>query len=701
MIQASFPAVLVLAALGQGLMAQNCMPATIFPALVFYVLALLLWWVVALQAEKAELLKGEPLPARLEWMLFGLIFLLAAFLRVYKLNEIPSGIFLDASGPAVMALKMDHENWKPPFFMMPQFANPTYVLYLLAFWFRWVAPTQANLFLFYVFFALASLPLVYWTFRQLTGPRTALLTLYFIAVMRWHMVFSRIGFRGIQVPFYMFGTLAFFLYGLRQKKGWPFLISAFFLAGGLYTYQAFKALPLLMAILLVYEYRQNPKALKALVWPLLTSTALCFILAVPLLRYWTQQGSLGTRESQIFIGKEVVQEKSLRPLVRKAIQTVLMFNRKGEEQPRHNYKDHPLLDDVTGLFFVLGFAFAFWKWKQRPYFYAVCGFLVMSLPGVLSSEETQSHRMLGALPFVAFFAATAVLAWQKGMAGRFPSARSWINGLVACLLIFAAAENIKTYFVDQAGDYDCWRDFNIEASTVGKTIVENPDTAYYLAPAFYQHFTVQYLDYFESNRVHLLDLGGMNHQPLDNHLSKICFVLDEGKSPTLDFLKKLYPGGREEPFKDRKGETLAFFYYIPSPVQPLLFRDGLERRLEGSQGSHWDPLINITSIGDLGVSHPPLQAVWKGKIQVPTTGSYGFLILTHDEGELDLDGRKVVNTLQGGEGLVWLKAGWHFIELTCRRESNPDVELDFHFLWKKPGEKQYEVVPNPAFGKIL
>lgn len=684
-------------------MVQNHESFSLVLASLFYGLSLYAWF-TAFKAHKPLFLKEKTLSPKLEWTLFGSILLLALFLRVYRLGAIPSGIYLDASGPALYALKMLHEGFHPPF-MLPAFAaNPSYLVYLLAFWFHWFSPNQVNLFLFYVVLAVGALPLIYWTFRQLTDSRIALLSLYFIAVMRWHLVFSRIGFRGIQVPFYMFGTLAFFLYGLKQGKSWPFIVSALFLTGGLYTYQAFKAFPLLMLILLVYEYRQNPKHLKSLTKPLFISAVLCAVLTFPLVRYAVQQGSLGTRESQIFIGKEVVQEKSLRPLVEKVVQTALMFNRKGEEQPRHNYQDHRILDDVTGIFFVLGLAFALWKFKQRPYFYAVSGFLVMSLPGLLSSEETQSHRMLGALPFVAFFAATAVLAWQKGMEGRFPKARPWLQGLLVGLLLFAAGENLKTYFVDQAGDYDCWRDFNIEASTVGKTVIEHPDTVYYLAPAFYQHFTVQYLDYFESSRVHPLDLGHMNNLPLDNHLSKVCFVLDEGKGPTLEFLKGLYPGGQEEPFKDRYGKTLIFFYSVPGPLKPFFFK-GLERWQKYGMApdvtgpADLDPLINFTNIADLGADHPPVEDFWKGKIYISKGGTYDFVLLTHEEGEFFLDGKKVVGP-QGGEGVVPLAAGWHSLLLHCRRESNPDVELDFHLLWKKPGDARLSVVPNEAFGEI-
>ena len=699
-------AALSLAAVGQWFIVQTQASLTLFPALFFYAAAVYLW-LCSFENEKTVFLNEKSFPIRWERTLFGLIFILAFVLRVYRLDEIPSGIYLDSSGPALYALRLIHEHIKPPF-MLPAFAaNPSYLVYLLAAWFEWFSPTQTNLFLFYVVFSLAALPLIYWTFRQLAGPRTALFTLYFIAIMRWHLVFSRMGFRGIQVPFYLFGTLAFLIYGLKRAKTWPLVVSALFLAGGLYTYQSFKAVPLLVLILLANEYLQNPKVMKAVKGPLLASAGLALLISLPLLAYWVGQGSLGTRESQLFIGKEVVEQKSLEPLVDKITQTTLMFNRKGEEQPRHNFRDHRILDDVTGLFFVLGFFYALWRFRQRPYFYAVSGFLVMILPGLLSSEATQSQRMLGALPFTAFFTAAAFLTAMDGVGRLFPQRRSWVKGAATALLLFAALENLKTYFVDQAGDYDCWKHFNIEATTVGKTIVQHPDTVYYLAPAFYDHFTVQYLAYFQSSRVHRLDFGQMKGHPLDNHLSKVCFVLDQGKSPTQDFLKGLYPTGQEEPFKDRDGVSLAFFYELPSPVPPIAFHRGLERlqNADGAvdlidSGRIPDPLINFTNLGDFGVSYPPFWADWKGEIQAPATGAYGFLLLTGEKGRLDLDGRKVVDTLQGHSGSIRLAAGSHELHLYCVRNENPDVALDFHLLWKKPGEAHYEVVPNSAFGKI-
>jgi hypothetical protein len=702
-IERWFPlAVLALAGLGQWLMAQSHRSDSLIPAFLLYAGAVGLFLWIITPANKP----GTEMPARMEWSLFGLILLLAVFLRFFQLDHIPPGIYIDASGPAVLALRMIHENWTPPF-MLPKFAaNPSFLLYLLAPWFRLFSPTQANLLLFYVLVSLAALPFIYWFFRQLAGAPVALLTLFFIAVMRWHIVFSRIGFRGILVPLFMFGTLAFLLYGLRKRKNWAIPVSALFLSGGLYTYQSFKAFPLLVLALLVFEAIQNPKGFRSQAKVLVVAALLAGVLTFPVTRDWVSQGSLGTRESQLFIGKAVWQEKSLKPLIDKLAQTALMFNRKGEEQPRHNLKDHRLLDDVTGVFFVLGFFLALKRWRERPFYYALCGFAVMSLPGILSVEATQSHRMLGALPFTAFFAAAALATFHQKFMAVYPKTAGAAGILFGALLTAALAQNARTYFVDQANDPDCWKSYSTDATLVGKAVAGHPDTFYYLAPAFYQHYSVQYLAFHDIHRVKEFNWNEFVSKPLDDSKPKVCFVLDAGKSPSVRLLTEVFPGGTLETIKDKKGEILAYFYTRPLPGPKVSLHRGLQREVHyfstdpnTKPTKYLDPLVNFTHLGDFGAAQPSFSSAWQGQIQVPAAGSYGFLVLTTDQGELWLDGKQVVPVSGKMENTVTLKAGWHPLGLICRRFLNPDVSMDFHLLWKKPGQAQWEVVPNEAFGK--
>jgi 4-amino-4-deoxy-L-arabinose transferase-like glycosyltransferase len=699
-----FLAVPVMAVLGQTEMSQAHQPETLIPGLIFYLLALFLFLWFSKEKEDPPL--KETMPLKWEWILFFLIFTLAFFLRLFRIDSVPSGIYIDAAGPSSMALRMLNEHLRPPF-MIAKFANSSYILYFLSFWFRFLQPTQTYLFLFFVLIAMAAFPLIYWTLRQLAGPRPALLALYFITIMRWHIVLSRNGLWSIQVLFYMFGTLAFFLYGIKSGKKWPFILSALFLSGGFYTYQAFKILPLLILIYLVFEYRRNPKNISSKAGILAISAILFLTLTWPIFHNWIQEGSLGTRESELFIGNAISREKSWKPLMNKITQTALVFNRKGEEQPKLNVKDHRLLDDVTAPLFILGLFYALYRLRQRPYFYAVSGFLVMILPEILTCEHVQSHRMLGAIPFVAFFAADSFLVLEKNLVRIFPRFKPGIKTLSALLLLAALAQNLKIYFVDQAQDYDCWRNYSIEATTVGKTIVQHPDTTYYLAPSFYDHYTVEYLDYYQWNRVQKLDWDSLNHQNLATLKPKICFVLDEGKKPAVEFLKNLYPGGTEEIFRDRFGNSLAYFYTIPSSVKTFSYERGLEGEYFNSTDfsekplfKRWDPFINFVNIGDFGINQPPLSVQWKGELNIPRPGRYEFLIFTSDQGDLWVDGKQVIDHLKDNNGTIKLKGGKHSVRLTCRRIDNPDVVMNFNLAWKKPGQKNYEMVPNPVFGKI-
>jgi hypothetical protein len=381
-----------LAVLGQFELSQADEPGTLLPGLFFYGLATVIFLFSTRNKEK-EAVFEKKISAQVEWIALGIILLLAAFLRLYHLDTIPSGVYIDSSGPAVMALRILTEHWHPPFLMQMLF-TPSPILYLLAFWFRWFTPTQFHLFLFFSLFSLAAFPLIYWFFRQLIGPPVALVTLYFLTVMRWHIVFSRNGFFGIRSIFYAFACLAFLTYGLRSGKKWAFILSGVFLSCGLYTYQSFKAFPLLVLICLLFECWKNPSNIRSNRRVFLMTTALCFVMCWPVVHSWIEQKTLGIKESMFFIGKDIVEKKSLSPLMDKTFQTMLVFNRTGGTEHRFNYQNHRMLDDITGIFFILGFFYALIRIRERSYFYAISGFFVLSLPEILVNFKCLSKQYL-------------------------------------------------------------------------------------------------------------------------------------------------------------------------------------------------------------------------------------------------------------------------------------------------------------------
>ena len=690
---------------GQWELSSSGTPGTLIPGLVLYGMAVLLFLSVTDQ-ENLEGISKAALPASLEWGLFGAVVCLACGLRFFRIGEIPEGLYLDVSGPGYLALRVLKEQWIPPFILPPFSANPSYLVYLLSFWFRLLPADQTHLIMFFTVYSIAALPLIYWAFRQLAGPRLALTTLFLLAVMRWHVSFSRDGFRGIQILFYMFGTLSLLLLGLKAGKRWPYVVASLFFAGGLYTYQSYKIFPVLVLLYLLYEYFLNPEAVRQNRNKIVLFGLFFLLLVFPILRDWIQTGTVGQRESAIFIGSEMARLKSFQPLWEKLSQTLLMYNRTCIEVSQFNYQDHRCLDDVTGLFFVIGFFWALFRIKERAFFYSLTGLVVMGMPGFLSSEPAQVHRMLGQTPFVAFIAATAMFTTYEKAVRFFPRQRKlWvIAGFL--VLFFCAAKNIKDYFIDQANDYDHWKGNSIEATTVGKRVLAHPETFYFLAPIFYEHYTVRFLDYGQTDRLGLLDPARLDGISFPAGFKEGCFVLDEGKGPTMEFLKKHFPGGQEDDFKDKNGRTLAFFYYFCRPFSSSRMEQGLKGEYYGgddASGRLWaqriDPLINFTTRADFPVPSLPIYAQWTGRIIISHPGKYGFSLLTRDPGRIWIDGELLFDMKGRLQKDIILRVGKHDVRLEDHRSGDFDFKMDYHFLWMEPGKERWEVVPSEVLGR--
>ena len=89
-----------------------------------------------------------------------------------------------------------------------------------------------------------------------------------------------------------------------------------------------------------------------------------------------------------------------------------MFNNEGDRNGRHNLPGEPMLDPVTGAFFVLGLVLAISRFRRPPEMLFVAVFLVGLAAAILSVdfEAPQAQRAIGAAVAVFFFAADIVFA---------------------------------------------------------------------------------------------------------------------------------------------------------------------------------------------------------------------------------------------------------------------------------------------------
>ena len=645
-----------------------------------------------------------------EWILFLSIMGLAAIFRIYRLDSMPPGLFADQGYEGWTALRILHEGFRPVW-EADYFQNPALLLYQLAGWFFFVPSGRFTFLLFFAFISLATLPLVYWTFRELAGPRTALLGLFFLAVMRWNVNFSRNGFPTIQVPFYIFGTLAFLLWGLRTGKRWAFMLSALFFGLGFYTYQAYKAFPLWLILLGIFALFHNRQALRPHRKYLSVFLSLSLLLALPFILHNLRQPGLGNREDSISILTQVVGEGNLSPLLDNIKKTALMFNWQGDPLSRHNLPGLRMLDDGMGILFIFGFFLALVTfWKKISYF-ALTGFFVLCLPGVLSINSAHANRLLALTPLVALLAALPLSALMKKAesSGRL-SLRMLTLLLLALALPWIARQNFETYFFSQASDADAFEQYDSEETFVGqKSAQYGGSYELYFAPYYTPVYTLRFLGYSHRDHVHLLNVPEDLSCPANPQGLGRCFFLESDRDGLYDLLKSLYPGGRTENFYKPTGDIAMRLYLVPpaefvkkkgiSPAQ--LVPRGLKGFYYGNPKNPWvptlihrDPLINFSNKGTFPLNAPLIR--WKGILEVPRAGIYDFSTRSWCDVSLTLDG---IERIPAGEteGNCFLRSGAHKIEVIFQ---NPDEKYSWglNLCWRKPGSDKSEIIPNQAFG---
>ena len=678
-----------------------------------------------LQDKKAG--EPAPFPEKIEWYAFLAILILAAFMRIYRLGTMPSGMFIDQGMEGWSALKILHERSYWPVWEFDVWQNPALLLYQLAGWYLLLTPfhmepSQFWFYLFYAILSLATFPLVYWTFRQIGGQRLALVGLFILAVMRWNINFSRNGFPTIEVPFYMFGTLAFLTYSMRPTKSryfrpaaiaagvffllgcLPFLVLAFgsvlqgmrlwaialtvilvpaglglvsylwknqkdkepylsaliagvFFAMGLYTYQAYKIVPLLVLVFAFYEIASQPKEILAK-WKSISGFSIVFlILSFPYFKHTLNMWGQGSREGELLIFSRVREMHSWQPLIYNLWRTAVMFHWHGDAMSRHNIQDYRMLDDVTGVLFFLGIVGAIVFIRKKPWFYGLVGLLVMTVPCVLSIDAAHANRMLGTTPFIALLSALPVAAlW--GRFGSFIREKGRTALLFPLLLAlplgFMTFQNYNAYFNIMARSVTSWYEYAAQETSIGKAVAKyGDDYDYYISPVYFNYYTINFLGYFHQNRLHplLLPDSEIIHSP---DVSRgMYFAIEPGRKGVLDMAQSLYPGGTPETLLDPSGNTAMLFYRVPASEVAKV--RGLTAHFDKAvEGASQKQIAQFPS----GLPKGPYQAVLSGNLYVPQTGEFRWDLKGNVKAELRLKNQRA---LPGGYFRV--EKGEHPIEV--------------------------------------
>ncbi|PID85093.1 MAG: hypothetical protein CSB13_09820 [Chloroflexi bacterium] len=526
---------------------------------------------------------------RWSWVIGLLIVMgIAAFLRFYRLHELPPGMWFDEAWSAVAARETAAQGVFPPYFAASFGGMHPAIVYLTRF---------ANLFTgghpLTIRYALAvvgtlTVGLAFFCYRAIFGLKRealrltieadrqssilALLAAFILAITFPFLLFTRIGFESSLVApasLLVFWCLAVAL--RKGKAGWYGLTGAV-LGLSLYSFDTARFLPFAVSLaywgVVLLHQREAGWRRHLLNFAWLTLAAL--VVFAPLGRYFFLNWEQFTERAGITTYHTLGPGAKSVPLalLRNVWRTVggLSLPRFGDVIARHNLPGRPLFDLFLSILFWLGVGVLGWRWK-RPFSIILISWAgVMLLPVILTDGAPTYTRIFGAIPALAAMAALPYSVCRKPcFENRSRLTADSLRLTVLALLLLSLATTAYDYFerwADEPALYDQFQVGEWQAAMLAKERLAT-DTVY-LVPAQ----VAPEVPTFD------LVLGGSNIREFGaNCLAgqaegkrPLTYILKPSSAPdTLAALQAVYPQGAmaESIISPLTGEELFSVFHVP------------------------------------------------------------------------------------------------------------------------------------------
>jgi 4-amino-4-deoxy-L-arabinose transferase-like glycosyltransferase len=378
---------------------------------------------------------------------------LALAFRLYRFGDFPPGLWYDEAVNGVEALTILH-NHTIVIWSESNDGRATLFLYLLAGAIKLFGTSEAALRVVPVAAGMGAVVAFYLLARRLLTREAALAAAALFAVSRWAVTFSRIAWEASLVPVIEITSIYLLLRAIETRSRTCFALGGVALGAGLYTYVAFRMVPVVVLFMLGYIAVRERDLLRRNAAGLALFGAMFVLAAAPLGAYaLVHPDRVLARTRKVSVTSEIQDRGSVRPLWDNAVSSLKMMNAAGDRNGRSNLPGEPMVDAVTAALLVLGAAaaaLALREWRRGM----LLGWLVLALvPGALTitAGNPSGIRGLGALAPLFLLAGLAIETLQRALL-PFARGRLIFAALVLAAIGGAAAINYDTLFERQASD---------------------------------------------------------------------------------------------------------------------------------------------------------------------------------------------------------------------------------------------------------
>ena len=515
------------------------------------------------------------------------LLIVALLVRTIDLEHIPRVIHGDEGTQMMAALDLLGPPLGNPF-ATGWFAVPTMSFLWYGIGMRLFGATIAGSRTLLALLGTAAVLTTYLLAREMWGRRVALIAAGFLACGHYHLHFSRLASN--QIIDSLFITFAFWLLvrGLKTRSPFPFALSGAAMGLGWYGYFGARLIGIVTACFLAWLTLTRPGFLRRYAGYIAIAICTAALVMAPLLIHYTKNpDALTSRADQVNVFKsgwfahrqEVNDNTPFQQMLVQIWKSISAFN--FTTDPRFWYHASiPLLDIVTGLFFVVGLIWSTGKLRMDGNALLVLWFwLAVILGWVLTENPPSSMRLPIVTPALAILAALG-LVWIIDLGERLTPLPGWTWSVGAVALVLAAMVlNVQYYFLDYTPSW-IYGDQTAEIGTVlGRQLEENGNDCFvyfYGAPRMYwghgeAYWTENFIWGHGSLRFTTRNADGMDiplpelADPPPFDLSrKTCFVFLPHRYSELEELRTSVEGVEIPVHSKGNGQLLYTLYEAPA-----------------------------------------------------------------------------------------------------------------------------------------
>ena len=620
------------------------------------------------------------------WLILGAILIVAAGVRLYNLEDVPAGFWHDEAHTLSVAKRYAESPGQIPVYESSAH-RPSLFLMPVAALVKLTGVSVTIPRLVAAVFGVLGIVAVFLLARHIMGTATGLIAAFLVAFMRWDIIFSRIGFDATAGVLFaaLTGWLTF--RAIRSGRYSDYAFAGVGLGLGMWFYIANQVFCIVVGFALIHHLVVSRPPFRRFVLCVCLLILAALFVAAPLAQFAADNPEeFFARSRQVSIFNIAPRDQWIDQIDESLEKHLLMFNRQGDPNPRHNLPGAPMLDFITGALFALGFLFALTQWRNTALFTLPIWALLMILPGVLSVpwESPQSLRSILVLPAVAALVAYPLeRLWSVSRGLSWPVARRYALPVLLGVLAVIAYNNVEFYFGDQANDPRVYAGFSTDEFLMSKSQAEQQSQGNSIWVSRQFRFSLIGELLGSGPKVEVVKPPGT--LPLDStrvwHGAAIYF--EPRERGFWELTKAYYPDGEFHAVTPPMGGEPLFYTAFVSRER-LAMRQGLDVAYtvwNQPIGAKPQPLSTSAWHTLDGPEEYPYDLNITGALKVDEQGEYEFQLDGSLDVYVELDGLRILGP-EKPRSRVAPAIGMHSLKI-IGRVSEPDKFA--RLLWRPPG----------------